>query len=136
VVSTGNVVTVKLALVAPPGMVTLFGTLTARGRLVSTLIVTPTEGAGLASVTVPVEGAPPTTLAGLTVKALRAGRLGYNVKGCDSVTPPPETRIVTVVGAVTGTVMILKRPMPLTAATVTESGTLASEGSLLSGCRS
>jgi hypothetical protein len=130
----GNVVTVKLADVSPPGMVTLAGTLAVRGRLLCTLIVTPTVGAGLASVTVPTEDVPPGTLVGLAVSDVNAGRLGYNVNGCVNVTSPPDTEIVTVVGAVTRAVVMLKKPIPLTAATVAESGTAASAGLLLVTC--
>lgn len=131
VLSTGNVVTVNVALVAPPGMVTLLGTLAESGRLLPRLIATPTGGAGPASVTVPVEGLPPTTPVGLTVKEVSAGRLGYRVRECDKLTPPPETQIVTTVGAETGAVVMSKKPMPLTAATVMVPGTAASAGSLL-----
>ena len=131
VVKPGNVVTGKLALVAPPGIVTLFGTLAESGRLLPRLTATPTGGAGPASVTVPVAEWPPTTLVGLTVRDVSAGRLGYKVKGCDSVTPPPVTEIVTVVGAVTAAVAMSKKPTPLPANTVTEPGTEAREGLLL-----
>lgn len=126
----------KLALVAPPGTVTLSGTLAASGKLLPRFTATPTAGAGLASVTVPVEGLPPTTLVGLTVRAVSDGKLGYTVKGRDRVTPPPLTEIVTVVGAVTGAVVMLKNPMPLPAETETESGTAASAGLLLDTCMS
>jgi hypothetical protein len=131
VLSVGNVVTTKVAEVAPPGTVTLLGTRVTSGREVSILIATPTAGAGPASVTVPVDDAPPTTLAGFSVREVSAGRLGYSVKGCDNVTPPPVTRMVTTTGAVTGAVVMLNRPRPLTAVTVTVAGTAASEGSLL-----
>jgi hypothetical protein len=104
----GNVVTVKLALVAPPGIVTLAGTLAESGRLLARLTATPTGGAALASLTVPVAELPPPTVVGLTVIDVSAGRLGYKVRGCDSVTPPPLTEIVTVVGAVTGAVAMSK----------------------------
>jgi hypothetical protein len=134
VVSCGNVVTAKVALVAPPCTVTLAGTLAARGRLLPRLTAAPAAGAGLASVTVPVAGFPPTTLAGFTVIAVSSGRLGYNVKGADRVTPPPLIEIVTTVGPVTGAVTMLKRPIPLTAVTVTMPGTLARAGLLLVTC--
>ena len=124
----------KVALVAPPGTVTLTGTLAASGRLLPRLTATPAAGAGLASVTVPVAEFPPTTLVGFAVIAVSSGRLGYNVKGANSVTPPPLTEIVTTVGSVTGAVTILKRPRPLTAVTMTVAGTAARAGLLLVNC--
>lgn len=134
VVELGNVVTVKLALVAPPGIVTCFGTLAVSGRLLARLIATPTGGAGPASVTVPVAEPPPATLVGFTVRDVSAGRLGYTVKGCDNVTPPPVTEIVAVEGAVTAAVAMSKKPTPLPAKTVAEAGTAAREGLLLLTC--
>ena len=52
--------TVKVALVAPPGTVTLNGTLAESGWLLARLIATPLGGAGPPSLTVPVaERRPP-----------------------------------------------------------------------------
>ena len=132
----GKVVTVKLALVAPAGTVTLAGTLAARGRLLPRLTATPPTGAALASLTVPVAVAPPATLVGFTVSAVSAGKAGYSVRGADRVTPPPDTEIVTSDCAVTGVVTILKNPTPLPAKTVTTLGTEASNGLLLVTCSS
>src|SRR5712671_495213 len=67
VAATLNVVTVKLALVAPAATVTLDGTLAEPGRLLDRLTTVPPVGAALDSPTVPVEGLPPLTLAGLTL---------------------------------------------------------------------
>ena len=131
VVADANVVTTKLALVAPPGMVTLSGTLAVRGRLLPRFTATPPAGAGLATVTVPVAGVPPVTVVGLTVRDVSSGRLGYSVTGRDSVTPPPLTEIMTLIGAVTGAVVMGKNPTPLPAKTVTVLGTEASAGLLL-----
>ena len=99
VVAAGNVVTVKLALVAPAATVTLAGTLAARGRLLVRLTTVPPGGAALGSVTVPVAGVPPTTLVGLTVNeesvAGGGGVLaGFTVRLAERVTPPPVTEIV------------------------------------------
>ena len=134
VVAEGNVVTVKLALVAPAGTVTLAGTLAARGRLLPRLTATPPAGAAALKRTVPVEGVPPTTLVGFTSIAVSAGSVGYSVKGDDNVTPPPDTEMVTIVGWVTGAVVMLKKPRPLPAETVTTGGTVASPGLLLATC--
>src|SRR6266850_1654345 len=63
-VATALVVKLKLALVPPAETVTLAGT-TAAGLLLESVTCAPPAGAGAFSVTVPVEGLPPVTLAGL-----------------------------------------------------------------------
>jgi hypothetical protein len=128
----GKVVTVNVALVAPPGTVTLNGTLAEPGWLLARLMATPFGGAGPPSLTVPVAEAPPTTLEGLTVIEESGGRVGYRVRIFDSVVPPPVTEMVTAVGPLTAAVVMSKKPTPLPAKTVTVSGTAASAGSLLS----
>jgi hypothetical protein len=133
-VPPGNVETVNVALVAPPGTVTLNGTLAESGWLLARLIATPLGGAAAPSRTVPVAVPPPATLVGLTVRDVSAGSVGYSVSRREIVTPPPVTEIVTAVGALTGAVAMLKKPTPLPANTVTVSGTVASAGSLLSTC--
>jgi len=65
------------------------------------------------------------------VRAVKVGSVGYNRSGRDSVTPPPETEMVTSVGAETAVVVMSNRPIPLPAAIVAELGTLASAGLLL-----
>jgi hypothetical protein len=104
----GNVVIVKLALVAPAATVTFVGTLAAPGWLLPKLTTVPPAGAGLESVTVPVDGLPPVTLVGLTLKdeSVAGGggggaASGVTVKVADKVTPPPLTEIVTTVCVVT-----------------------------------
>src|SRR6266850_2299323 len=67
-VATALVVTLKLALVAPLGTVTLAGTVAA-GLLLDSVTCAPPAGAGPFSVTVPVAEAPPVRLAGLTASA-------------------------------------------------------------------
>ena len=57
----------NVALVAPSGTVTLPGTETTDGLLLDSVTTAPPAGAGPYSVTVPVEGFPPTTVDGLTV---------------------------------------------------------------------
>src|SRR5882762_9488068 len=63
-VATAMVFTLKLALVAPGATVTLAGTVAA-GSLLESVTGAPPAGAGAFSVTAPVAGFPPDTLAGL-----------------------------------------------------------------------
>ena len=71
--ATGEVVTVKLALVDPAGTVTEAGTVAAAVSLLVRLTGIPPAGAGPVSVTVPVELVPPCTDAGLRLIELKAG---------------------------------------------------------------
>jgi hypothetical protein len=70
--ATAEVVTVKLAVVDCSGTVTLVGTVATAVLLLERLITSPPGGAAPVSVTVPVEGAPPFTLVGLSATALRS----------------------------------------------------------------
>jgi len=71
-----NVLTVKVALVAPAGTVTLIGTLAAP-LLLESITVAPPAGAGPLKVTMPVENCrPPVTLVGLSVSEVTVGRGG------------------------------------------------------------
>ena len=67
-VDTAEVVTANVAVVAPAGTVTfpLAGTLAALLSLAN-VITAPPVGAGLSSITVPLELLPPTTLVGFTL---------------------------------------------------------------------
>jgi hypothetical protein len=72
---TIEVLTLKVALVAPAGTITLEGTLAAPLSLESATCAPP-AGAGPLSVTVPVEDDPPITLDGLSVSEETVGRGG------------------------------------------------------------
>jgi hypothetical protein len=87
---TIDVFTVKVALVAPAGTVTLEGTVAAPVLLLESRTCAPPAGAGPLSVTVPVEDcAPPTTLVGLSVSEERVGSgEGVTVTEAVWVTPP------------------------------------------------
>src|SRR5918999_1031931 len=68
VVEEENVEIVKLPLVSPAGIVILGGTLATEGTSLERVTTSPPAGAGSGSVTVPVDGLPPTTVFGFTVK--------------------------------------------------------------------
>jgi hypothetical protein len=89
--STRDVFTVKLALVAPAGIVTLLGTLAAPPLLLDKKITAPPAGAGALNVTVPVDDCnPPTTLDGFSVSeesVAGGGGCGITVSVADRLTP-------------------------------------------------
>jgi hypothetical protein len=68
------VVTVNVALVAPPGTVTLAGTMAAAGLPLLRETTAPPVGAGPLSMTPPVDGDPPVTLVGVSVSEVSVGR--------------------------------------------------------------
>ena len=87
--TTVDVLTVNVALVAPAGTVTAEGTLAAPLSLARATCAPP-AGAGLLSVTVPVEDCtPPTTLDGFRVSEDTVGSgAGVTVSVADLLTPP------------------------------------------------
>jgi hypothetical protein len=124
VAALGNVVIVKLALVAPAATVTLAGTLAEPGRLLVRLTDVPPDGAALGRVTVPVAGLPPTTLVGLTLNEERVAGgggvpAGFTVRSAERVTPPPVTEIVTMVCTETAAGEIWINPLVLPAGITT-----------------
>jgi len=70
---TMDVFTVKVALVAPAGMVTLASTVATAVLLLERETRAPPVGAGPLSLTLPVEGDPPLTLVGFSVSEVRVG---------------------------------------------------------------
>src|SRR5258708_18806084 len=88
---TALVVTVKVALVAPGGTVTLEGTCAAAVLLLESATCAPPEGAAPLKLTVPVEACePPTTLDGLKVSEVSVGGGGGDTGGAASVAVPAE----------------------------------------------
>ena len=122
----GDVVIVKLALVVPAAIVTLGGTLAAPGWLLDKATTLPPAGAGLATVTAPVEGLPPATLVGLTVNEERGGGgTGLTFNAADLVAPPADADIVATVGVPTAVVDTWKLALVWPAVVVTPPGTVA-----------
>lgn len=126
---TALVVIVKLALLLPPGTVTDAGTRATDVLLLESDTTTPAAGAGPVSVTVPVEGFPPTTVAGFLEMEDRAVR--FTVSVLELVAPPKTAEIVTEVELVTGLVEIGKLALALPPETVTVAGTDAAAPLLL-----
>lgn len=93
---TIEVFTVKAALVAPAGTVTLAGTLAAP-LLLERATCAPPAGAGALSVTVPVEDCtPPVTLVGFIVSEETVGSGGgMTVSVAVWVTPPKDEEMMT-----------------------------------------
>src|SRR6266699_4004782 len=73
---TTLVLTVKVALVAPTGTVTLEGTVAAAVLLLESVTCAPPAGAGPLNVTVPVEEFPPATLVGFSESEEREREAG------------------------------------------------------------
>jgi hypothetical protein len=84
-VATALVVTLKLALVAPAGTVTLAGT-AAAALLLESATTAPPAGAGPFRETVPLEALPPVTLVGLRPSEETTG--GNTVSEAVRVVPP------------------------------------------------
>ena len=88
VITTIDVLTVKVALALPAGMVTMDGTLAAP-LLLESMTCAPPAGAGPLSVTVPVEDCrPPTTLVGFSVSEATVMGGGVTVSEAVRVVPP------------------------------------------------
>jgi hypothetical protein len=104
---TDVVATVKLAVVPPAGTVTLAGTVAA-ALLLDSVTAAPPDGAGALNVTVPVEGLPPPTLAGLRDTAESLAPVdGVTVRVTLRVVPFNEAEMVTVLVATTEPVLIV-----------------------------
>ena len=124
---TAWVLIVNVALVAPLGTVTFAGTLAADVFLLDSDTTAPPAGAGPVSVTVPVEGLPPTTLDGVTPSELNPAATGATVRGAVRVTPPYTAEIVTAVEPGTGVVVTVNVALVAPAATVALDGTVTAD---------
>ena len=117
VVVTAVVAIAKLAVVAPPGTVTFAGD-DAADELSDKETTTPPAGAAAFKVTVPVDALPPTTVVGLSDRAVSVtvggggggggAPDGLTVSVADRVTPLKVALSVTTVGCATANVLIRK----------------------------
>jgi hypothetical protein len=80
---TALALTVKVALVAPAGTVTLEGTVAAAVLLLESVTSAPPDGAGPLNITVPVEEFPPVTLVGFSASEERE-RVGA-IEDCSKI---------------------------------------------------
>jgi hypothetical protein len=121
--------TVKVALVAPAGTVTLAGTVAAEALLLASATSAPPAGAAALSVTVPVDPTPPVTLVGFRLRDETV--IGITVSAPDLVAPPYVPEIVTEVDAETGFVQTAKVAFVVPSWTTTLAGTPTTAGMLL-----
>jgi hypothetical protein len=87
---TACVVTAKFALEAPAGIVTLAGTVATDGVPLERAMTAPPVGASPFSPTLPVDGVPPFTLVGLSVKVVRIELAACPVMASEAVSVTPE----------------------------------------------
>ena len=114
------------ALDAPPRMVTLSGTETAIVLELLRAITIPPNGALSVSVTVPLDGVPPTTESEPSEREERSGAFRFKVAVL--LVAPSEAVMSTVVWVATAVVVIVNEPDVAPAATVTLAGTEAMVG--------
>jgi hypothetical protein len=127
---TALVVTVNVALVAPPATVTLAGTVAA-DTLLDRETIAPPLGAAPLSVTVPVDGDPPFTAAGLSATEDSATAVaGFTVSKVVLVVPPYVAEMVSGVATVTALVVTVNVALVAPPATVTLAGTVAADALL------
>jgi len=124
--ATGLVAIVNETLVLPAGTRTDVGTLPTDGLSLLSDIDAPPIGAAPVRVTVPWETRPPNTLVGLT--AIEFKEVGPIIRVAVSVASPQTAVITTGVGPETGLVVIANEALALPAGTMTDPGTLATDG--------
>jgi len=120
----------NVAVAAPSATVTLAGTVTA-AALLESVTRTPPAGAAEVSVTVPVEDAPPVTVAGFIARPARLPGGGVTVRTAETVAPPPVAEMVGVACVAGTSVATGKLAAVVPAGTVTVAGTVAAETMLL-----
>jgi len=118
---TGNVVTLKFALVEPAGTFTLTGTVATAILLLVKVTVTPPVGAGPVSVTVPCEVIPPATGFGFKETPPRDGGITVRVPVMFKL-DPEVADTVAVIDVETGLVVAVNVCDVLPAGTVTPVG--------------
>ena len=121
---------VKVADVVPAATVTFAGTVPAVVGVDANAMTAPPVGAGDVNVTVPVTAKPPVTAATLVVIPELAAGGGVTVIDAVPVLPLVEAVIVAVVDALTLPAVTVKVAVFVPAATVTETGTLATDALL------
>ena len=121
---------VNVALVAPAATVTFVGTAAAAVSLLARTTTAPPGGEAALRVTVPLEGLPPVTAAGLRLTADRV-TTGVTVSAAAFVTPPYVAVIVTEAVAGTELVDTTKVAAEAPAGTITIAGTVAATALLL-----
>jgi hypothetical protein len=121
--STGTVVAANVAVVAPAATVTEAGTWATAVLLEVRVTTAPPVGAGLSSVTVPVEDSPPSIAAGARPTEVRTG--ACTVRVAVRLTLLKRAVIVTDAFESTATDVAVKVAVVAPAATVTDAGTWA-----------
>ena len=127
---TALVVIVKVADVAPAATVTLAGTVPMVVDEDARVTTAPPVGAGDVNTTVPVTGTPPVTDVTTVVRLDKTAAGGVTVMVAVPVDPFVVAVIVTLVFALTVPAVIVNVAVRVPAATVTETGTLATAESL------
>jgi hypothetical protein len=122
---TPKVVTPKAPVVAPAATVTFAGVEAADVLELDSRTTIPPEGAGPESVTVPVDGAPPATVAGSREAEIGTG--DETVNGPVAVTPPLVAVTTALVVNARGSVAVENVAVLALADTVTLAGTVATE---------
>ena len=124
-VVTALVVIVKVADVAPAATVTLAGTVPMVVDEDARVTTAPPVGAALVNITVPVTGTPPVTAVTTVVRVDKTAAGGVTVMVAVPVDPLVEAVMVAFVLATTDPAVTVKVAVRAPAATVTETGTLA-----------
>src|SRR3990172_3338113 len=116
----------KVATPVPAGTATVAGTAATDGLLLDRETTAPPTGAGPLNITDPLVVSPPTIVEGLMETDDSDG--GFTVRVEDFETPPYRPEMVTAVETDTGKVVIAKVALMAPVATVTDDGTVATEG--------